>query len=136
MASAVFVGGLGVSTVLSPLNLTFVGTNIQISCYFLANSSAQGSGKFPHKVDDVLADEEGTTGRDLKHRIVWPCDIIACFATSTSILLFVMNLARLGVNLIVVEMFATVLHLRWIKSFAALNLYKDSLAIKSIWDRI
>ena len=133
MASAVFVG---VSTFLSPLNLPFVWTNIQISCYFLANSSAQGSSKFPQKVDDVLEEGEGTTGCDLNHPIVWQRDIIACFATSTSILLFVMNLARLGVNLIVVEMFATVLHLRWIKSFAALNLYKDSLAVKSIWDRI
>ena len=87
MASAVFVGGLGVSTFLSPLNLTFVGTNIQISCYFLANSSAQGSSKFPQKVDDVLEEGEGTAGRDLNHQIVWQRDIIACFASSNSILL-------------------------------------------------
>ena len=81
---------------------------------FLANSSAQGSGKFPQKVDDVL--EEETTGRDLKLSIVCLRDIIACFAfttsiitsitSTTSILLFVTNLARLCVNLILVEMFA------------------------------
>ena len=121
MASAVFVGGLGVSTVLSPLNLTFVGTNIQISCYFLANSSAQGSGKFPHKVDDVLA--LGTTGARLE-----ALDCLAAapnnwmFCLTPSILLFVMNLARLGVNLNVLEVFATMFHLRWIESFVALNL--------------
>ena len=80
MASAVFVG---VSTFLSPLNLTFVWTNIQISCYFLANSSAQGSSKFPQKVDDVLEEGEGTTGRDLNHPIVWQRDIIACFVFIT-----------------------------------------------------